>query len=351
MKDSTTMTIGCDIGDRYSVLCIVDAKAEVVGRDRITTTKSGFELFFARVEPALVVIEAGTHSPWISVLLKALGHKVIVANPRKVRLIGENQSKSDPVDAELLARLGRVDPKLLSPIQHRSEGARKDLAVIRVRSGLVDCRTQLINHARGLVKSFGERLQKCSPESFAKKARICLPKELQATLAPVLDTIDDLTKRLREIERTIEGEMAERHPEMNALQQVNGVGALTALTFMLTLEDPDRFKKSRKAGAYLGLRPGRRQSSGSDPEIHITKAGDVYLRSLLVNCAHYILGPYGKDSDLRRWGLKLAARGKKNAKKRAVVATARKLAVLLHRLWKTGEVYQPLGYGRKEIAA
>jgi transposase len=136
--------------------------------------------------------------------------------------------------------------------------------------------------------------------------------------------------------------MAKRYPETELLRQVQGVGVVTSLTYVLTVEDPKRFRRSREAGCYAGLRPGRRRSGKSDPQMRISKEGDQYLRRILVQAGHYILGPHGEDSDLRRWGLKLAARGGKNAKKRAVVAVARKLAVLLHHLWVTGEVYEPL---------
>ena len=351
MKTSTTTTLGCDLGDKQSHVCELDAEGKVTRRRTVSTTKNAFEKFFASYERVRVVIEAGTHSPWVSALLHRVGHEVIVANPRNVRLISRNKSKSDRVDAELLARLARVDPGLLSPIQHRGVVAQRELAMVRTRSELVATRTKLINHVRGSMKSQGERLPSSTSEAFAKKAAGLIPKEMQAALGPALKVIEGLTAELKVLDKKIERELPERYPEMVVLQQVNGVGGLTALTFILTLGDPTRFAKSRQVGAYLGLRPGRSQSGNADPELHITKAGDRYLRSLLVNCAQYILGPFGKDSDLRRWGLELAARGNKNAKKRAVVAVARRLAVLLHRLWITGEVYEPLRHATKAIAA
>lgn len=299
---------------------------------------------FEQRQTARVVIEVGTHSPWVSRLLSELDHEVIVANPRKVRLISANNSKDDDVDAELLARLGRVDPKLLSPIQHRGKDAQADLAVIRSRSELVDARVMLVNHARGSVKSSGDRLPTSSTDAFAAKMEPLIPEELRPALAPVLACIAQLTVEIKKATKMIATEMLERYPDAELLRQVNGVGPITAVAYILTLEDPKRFKKSRKAGAYLGLRPAKKKSGKKDPELRITKAGNTYLRRLLINCAHHILGPLGKDSDLRNWGLHLASRGKKNAKKRAVVATARKLAVLLHRLWTTGEEYQAIGY-------
>jgi transposase len=205
----------------------------------------------------------------------------------------------------------------------------------------------LINHVRGTVKSFGARLPKCSAESFHKKAADALPSELAGVLENVVETIGSLTERIRDYERRIERVCKEGYPhETGLLRQVPGVGAITSLTFVLTLEDPDRFEKSRMVGAYLGLVPAKDQSGERDPGKPISGEGDEMLRRLLVGSAHYILGPFGPDSDLRRHGEKIAGRGGKSAKKRAVVAVARKLSVLLHRLWTTGEAYEPLHNAR-----
>lgn len=297
-----------------------------------------------------VVIEAGTHSPWVSRVLAGLGHEVIVANPRKVRLISDNEGKDDRVDAELLARLGRVDVKLLSPIQHRGEGAQADLALIRARDALVGARTQLVNHVRGAVKSLGSRLEKSSARSFGGKMGEQVPEALRAALEPVLEVIAEITHQISGYDQQIRRCCQQKYPETQLLTAVPGVGALTALGYVLTLEDPHRFAHSRSVGSFLGLRPGKDKSGQQDPELRITKAGSPLLRRLLVGSAQYLLGPFGPDTDLRRWGLKLAGRGRKNAKKRAVVAVARKLAVLLHRLWVDGEVYEPL-YQSERTAA
>jgi transposase len=256
-------------------------------------------------------------------------------------MIYENDSKSDEVDAEMLARIARTDPKLLAPIRHRGAAAQADLAIIRARHALVSSRTQLVNHVRGAAKAFGHRVPKCSTKSFHKHGT-AIPMELRPALAPLLDMIAKLTAEIQKYDRQVEAMAEERYSEAMILQQVNGVGPLTAVTYVLTIEDPHRFKKSRSLGPYLGLRPRHDKSGNRDPQLRITKAGDVALRRLLVGCSHYILGPFGTDSDLRRYGLALCERGGKNAKKRAVVAVARKLAVLLHRLWMTGEVYEPL---------
>ena len=288
-----------------------------------------------------IAIETGTHSPWVSRLLEELGHEVLVANARKLRLIYANKRKTDEVDAENLARLARLDPKLLHPLKHRGEESQAHMAIVRSRQALVDCRTQLVNHVRGAAKSFGARLPKCPARSFHKRAQEHIPEALLPALGPILEQIGSLTERIRQYDRRLEAIAEERYPETDLLRQVEGIGSLTALTFVLTLEDPHRFEKSRSVGAYLGLVPATERSGERDPQKRISKEGDEMLRKLLVGSAHYVLGPFGSDSNLRRHGEKIASRGGKNAKKRAAVAVARKLAVLLHRLWVTGEAYDP----------
>ena len=342
-KERPKVTAGVDLGDKYSYLCLLDTDGgEVIEEGRVRTTPEALRRRFASERPMRVAIEAGTHSPWVSRLLEECGHQVLVANSRKLRLIYANKRKTDEIDAENLARLARVDPKLLYPLRHRGEESQAHMAIIRSRQALVDCRTQLVNHVRGAVKSFGHRLPKCPARSFHKKAAAHIPEALWPALGPILEQIGSLTERIRDYERHLETISKEHYPETELLRQVEGIGALTALTFVLTLEDPYRFAKSRSVGAYLGLVPARDQSGDRDPQRHISKEGDEMLRKLLVGSAHYILGPFGSDSDLRRHGEKIASRGAKNAKKRAVVAVARKLSVLLHRLWITAEVYEPL---------
>jgi len=337
------ITAGLDLGDKYSYLCLIDTHSgELLEEGRLRTTPEAFRRRFASESSLRIAIETGTHSPWASRVLEECGHEVLVANSRKLRLIYSNKQKTDEVDAENLARLARLDPKLLYPVAHRGEDSQAHMAIIRSRQALVGCRTQLVNHVRGAVKSFGARLPKCPARSFHNRAQEHIPEALSSALEPVLGQIASLTERIRDYERQLEEISKERYPETELLRQVEGVGPLTALTFVLTLEDPHRFEKSRSVGAYLGLVPAKDQSGDRDPQRRISKEGDEMLRRLLVGSAHYILGPFGSDSDLRRHGEKIAARGGKNAKKRAAVALARKLSVLLHRLWVSGEVYDPL---------
>jgi transposase len=337
-------TAGLDLGDKYSYLCLIDSQSgEVIEEGRLRTSPEAFRRRFSSEQPPMrIAIEAGTHSPWASRVLEECGHEVLVANARKLRLIYVNKRKTDEVDAENLARLARVDPKLLYPLKHRGEESQAHLAIVRARQALVGARTQLVNHVRGAVKSFGARLPKCPARSFHNKAPEHIPEALLPALGPVLEQIGSLTERIKDYDRKLETISEDHYPETKLLRQVEGIGPLTALTFVLTVEDPHRFKKSRAVGAYLGLVPATDRSGDSDPQKRISKEGDEMLRKLLVGSAHYVLGPFGKDSDLRRHGEKVASRGAKNAKKRAVVAVARKLCVLLHRLWVTGEVYEPL---------
>jgi len=345
------LTIGLDLGDRSSSYCVLDEAGEMLLERKLATTPEAMKETFAGMPPSRIAMETGTHSPWISRLLTALGHEVIVAHARNVRLITQSRRKDDRLDARTLARLARIDPQLLSPVKHRSAQAQLHLTEIRARAVLVSSRTALVNAARGLAKSYGERLRKCGTQQFRRETASELSAGLREALEPLLRESESLNERIQEYDRRIAKMATAAYPEVELLKQVKGVGDLIAMTYVLTIEDPQRFRKSRDAGCFVGLQPGRRNSGESEPQMHISKEGDEYLRTLLVQGAHYILGPFGEDSDLRRWGRKLAGRGGKNAKKRAVVAVARKLAVLLHRLWVSGEVYEPLRNSQKEMTA
>lgn len=345
MKKGSTQrvgVVGLDLGDRWGEYCALGWEGEVVERGRVRMVRETLVKRFALWGRVRVVMEVGTHSPWVSRALCGLGQEVIVANARQVALIARGARKSDRVDAETLARLGRVDVSLLRPIRHRGEAAQQERSLLRSRDALVRARAQLINSVRGTVKAWGERLPACSAPAFARRAAERVPEPLRRALSPLLEAIAELSVRIRALEREVESQVEQRQGELGAMRQVQGVGALTVLAFAATVEDPSRFAKSREVGPYLGLVPRRHQSGAKDPELPISKQGDAYLRRLLVSSAHYILGPFGPDSDLRRYGQRLIARGGKGAKKKAVVAVARKLAVLLHHLWVTGEIYEPL---------
>jgi transposase len=335
------MTIGIDLGDVWSHYCTLNLDGEVVDRGRFRTTPKAIEKWFADVAPARVAMEAGTHSIWISEQLQELGREVIVANVRELRAISHSDRKSDQVDAEKLARYARLDPEILRPIAHRTVEQQEALTLIRARNLIVRLRTAAVNAVRGLTKSCGHRMPASTTSCFAKRSLAGMPPGLAQALGPVLEQIAQMTLKIKQYDRQIQQLGQSQYPETQALLKVHGVGHLTALTFVLTLGSKERFRQSRDVGCYLGLRPRRSQSGDRDPQLGITKAGNTYLRSLLMECANHILRPHGRDSSLRQWGLHLASRGGKQARNKAVVAVARKLAVLLHRLWITQEPYIP----------
>ena len=337
-----TTTIGMDLGDKKHQICILDAEGEILEEASIVNTQVGLKKFFKGREPAIVAMEVGTHSPWISRALSEWGHEPLIGNAHKLRAIWDSPNKNDQRDAELLARIGRFDAKLLHPITHRGADAQIDLAVVKARDILVKTRTKLMSHARSVVKSLGHRLPKCSPECFHTRALDGLPNELYPALNGILEVIGQVNQQIKSYDAQIQSLCEKDYPETKRLRQVIGVGPVTALSYVLTLEDPTRFKKSRQVGPFLGLTRKIDQSGANDKALPISKAGDEYLRRLLVGAAHYILGPFGPPCRLREHGERIAAGGGKSAKKRAVVAVARKLAVLLHHLWKTGEAYDPM---------
>jgi transposase len=346
----TKLTVGIDLGDEWSHCCLLDEEGEIVEQCRVKTTREAMKARFGELKQALIAIEVGTHSRWVSQMLSEMGHEVIVANARELRAITGSDRKSDKADAEKLARYARVDRKILRPLRHRGEEAQVDLLVLRGRAVLVKTRTQIVNSVRGMVKSFGYRMPKCSTEKFAQLTNL-VPALLKESLKPMMEALEQVQKKIEDYDERVKKLATEKYPETKVLRQVWGVGEITTVSFVLTIEDKERFGKSRDVGPYLGLRPRRSQSSESDPELRITKAGDCFLRSLLVECAQKILSEKAPDTALKQFGMRIEARGKKKAKKRAIVAVARKLSVLLHKLWVTGEVYEPFpGASEREAA-
>jgi transposase len=342
------LTVGVDLGDKWSNYCIVGLDGEKLTEGELPTTQQDFAEFFQSLAAARVVMEVGTHSAWARDVVASCGHEVLVANPRQMEGPKRRKRKNDRIDAHRLARVGRMDPQSLFSIEHRSVKVRQDLVAVRARNAAVAVRKDLINVTRGLVKSMGGRLPKCSSSSFPYKVEGLLPAGVREVLLPLVRLVETLSSCIKEYDETIEKLGSEQYPHTKLLRQVKGVGPVTSLAYVLTLENPERFAQSRDVGPYLGLVPKQEDSGDSQPQLRITKMGDMMVRKLLVGSAHYILGPFGPDTDLRRYGLRLSERGGKNAKKRAVVAVARKLAVLLHRLWVSGEAYEPLRHALPE---
>ena len=345
MKTSSSVrTVGIDLGDRKHSVCVLDSKGGILKEESITNTRASLAALSKRHPGAVVVMEVGLHSPWISRFFQGLGHRVLVANPRKLRAIYQNERKCDRKDAEMLARIARTDEKLLYPVEHGTEEAQRDLLQIKLRDNLVRQRVDVISAVRFTLKGLGVALRSPNTTCFARHARKSLAGEHEGILKlvePSLAVIDSMTEQVRKLEKSIEELASTKYRETEYLTQIAGVGTLTSLTFILTIGDPLRFKRSRDVAAYLGLVPRRDQSGETDKQLRISKAGNSYLRRLLVSAAQYILGPFGPDCVLKRKGLKLAERGGLRAKKKAVVAVARKLSVLMLALWRDEELYRP----------
>jgi transposase len=348
-SDSRRAVFGLDLGDRSSDLSFF--KGDKIVHETLPTSIEEIRRRFKEEPTSRVILEAGSQSHWIVWELESLGHETVVAHPRRLRALFQAGQKTDRSDSEWLLRLGASDLGLITPIRVRSRGRQGDLAVLRSRNALCRMRVHAIQAVRGMCKTFGMQLPRCSTDCFARKAAPSIPCELHTACQPLLVQIQSLTESLRRIDRTLERIRKTRYPETETLMQIQTVGSLTSLTFVLTLQDSARFVSSRDVGPFLGLVPRKRASGARDPELGITKTGDVEMRRLLVLRSHYIISSRGEDCDLKRWGLMLAARGGKNAKKRAIIAVARRLAVLMHRLWVTGEVYEPLRQAERQAAA
>ncbi len=351
-REAGSLVIGIDLGDRTSHYCVRTLAQEVVMEGEVATKAEALVDLFQPLKRQRVAIETGTHSPWVGELLGLLGHEVIVGNSRKLKLITENDQKSDVVDSRLLSKLACVSVDWLHPVYQRSGETKAELTLVRAREMMIATRTALINHVRGTVKSFGCRLSHCDAGRFVEMAQVEIPNRLRGSLSGVLTVLAELQEQIYSYDCQVRHACETTHPETRWLLQVKGVGPVTALTYVLTIEDPQRFRYSREVGPYLGLVQKKRQSGSRDPQLGISKAGDEMLRKLLVNCAHTILTNAAADSDLRRWGLALLEAGQragqKGARSRAATAVARKLAVLLHRLWVDEATYVPL---RKSAAA
>ncbi len=348
IEQGMNVVAGLDLGDQYSHVCLLDLEGNIVERVRVRTTVQQFEKYFGAWASMRVVFEAGTHSLWVYRLLERLGHEALMADTHRLALITQSLSKGDERDAATLGELGLRMPQMLNPVQPCSLETQQDRTLLRAREGAVAARTKLINLVRGTVKSFGERLPKSGTEAFAKKAGAAMPASLRETLSPLLLVIQHLSDEIRRYDKKIEQLGEEKYPQTRRMRSIRGVGPITSLAFVLNLDnDATKLKSSRAAGPRMGLRPKKRDSGKSSPQLSITKSGDPMLRKLLVQCAQYVLGHHGTDSALRRWGLRLAARGGKAAKRKAVVAVARKLAILLHVLWKREVDFDPF-YGSQD---
>jgi len=337
--DPALLTVGVDLGDRISEACAYVSGC-VYERFQFPMTEGGVRTAFEGKGFGRVAMEAGAQSPWVTRLLRELGYDPLVANPRKLKAISTNERKSDRNDALLLAKLAAADATLLYPIHHRSAERDDALAVLKARDAVVRTRARLIHTVRSLAKATGFRFRQGTTEGFVHQ-ETDVPSALRPALEPIFAALRVLNEQVSVFDKRL-AEMCKSFPETESLLQVHGVGPVTALGFVLTIEDPNRFPDGRTAAAFFGLVPRRDQSGASDRQLGISKTGNGFARRTLVQAAQFMLGPLGRDSDLRRFGAKLVARGGPKAKKRAVVATARKLVVLLFALWKGKGAWKPL---------
>ncbi len=248
------LTIGLDLGDRWSFYCILDEAGKIILEQKVSTTAEAIPQTFAKIPRSLIALETGTHSPWISRLLTELGHEVIVAHAQKVELITKSNRKDDRHDARTLARLARIDPELLGPVRHRSAKAQIHLTVIRARAELVSARTALVNAARGLVKSYGQRLPQCGTQQVSRELAAGLSAELREVLEPLLQEIESLNERIPEYDERMEKIAREVYPEVSLLKQVKGVGTQIALNLCADDRRPVSVCEESRGGLFSGVK-------------------------------------------------------------------------------------------------
>lgn len=346
--------VGLDVGDRVSRWAAMRVGTGEVREGLVSTTPDAIRESFAG-GTCTVLMEAGSHTPWLVRLLAELGHRPVVVDPASLRVGGPRRRRNDRKDARGLMDLAEdVGRPRVREIWQRPQDYQQDLSLMRLRDAAVRARSLLANSVRGTVKLFGERLGSHSVKSLPKFAREELSPDLFGVVEPLLVQIEQLTEAIAGYDRKVDEYLA-RRPESARLLQVQGVGPVTTGIFMAVIGDPSRFARSRDVGDYLGLVPGLDQSGDRNPSLRITKQGNELLRRTLVQCAHFIMSTRAEDCDLKRWALKLAGDGSnKTRRKKAAVALARKLAVLLHCLWLRDEKYERFrndGEEEAEVAA
>lgn len=338
---SRAIVVGVDVSEKHLNLCEIDGDDAVCESRMANSSKKLLEHFQGKAKRR-IIIEVGAHTRWIAELLEQLGHQVLIVDPRRTKLISGSLYKDDRIDAMTLAMLGRDAPALLKTVPLRRLESQMVLTLVRARASAVKGRTRIVNTVRGVLKPYGYTIPKDSRgATFTAYIRETLDQALLRIVEPLLVLIETFNAQIKRYDDDVALVLPRLAPDTVHLTQINGVGALTVLYFVALIGDPHRFASNRDIGPYLGLCRKRQDSGDYKSELGITKAGDSLMRALLANCASYLLGPFGQDSDIRRWGLKKVGGGSRAEKKKAKIAVARKLAVVMLTLWKTGRPYTP----------
>jgi transposase len=330
--------VGLDVSQARTTVCIVDERGLVTWRGSCGTSPAAIAQTLTAQAPLLerVGLESGPLAPWLVHELRALELPVVCLDARHARAALSVQiNKSDANDADGLAQIVRTG--WYREVEVKSIESHLVRATLGVRKQLVGMRTEMNNQIRGLMKIFGLILPKGSGARFEAgvRARLAEKTELGVVVQPLLTAWRALDDQVATLERQLV-RRARRHAVCHRLMTVPGVGPLTALAFVTTVDDPTRFRRSSSVGAYLGLTPRRHQSGERDVSGRISRCGDRLTRSYLYEAANVLLTRVERWSFLKAWALRLA---KRSGPKKAKVALARKLAALLHRLWRDGTTF------------
>jgi len=337
---SNYITIGMDLGNKKHTVCALDQEGKVLWRREVANTPEALKPFFEENAGATVAMETGLCCRWISALAKSCGCDALVGNARKLAAIWQSKQKNDENDALLIAKLARADRELFHPVELRDDERHEMVQIIELREVAVSQRTQAVNSVRGLCKAHGVFIPKCDAACFHRVAKDAIPKGMAWKFKPMLRHLKGLATTIKRYDAMLE-KYAQAHfkEEVELLRTIPSVGPITSCAFVAHVADPKRFGSARDAGAYFGLTPGQDQSGDKDAPKRITKAGSTLMRHLLVTAANYILRASSPDTALKRHGERICARGGKVARRKAKTAVARKLAVVMLAMLKSGKAY------------
>ena len=330
-----TIYAGLDVSDKQTHVCVVDVEGKVIRRDCVTSDPEVLAKWLNRHCAGLtrVVLETGPLSTFLyhGMVERAVPVICICARHAK-KALSARVNKSDVNDAESLAQLARTG--WFKAVHMKAGATHIDRAALKIRAQLITARNAMANQLRGMLKLFGLRMGSVTTPNKRRERLAALftqRPDLKDVFKPLIEGIEALEVQLASSSRLLDARAA-ADPVCIRLMSVPGVGAITALTFKASIEDPGRFAKGADAGAYAGLAPRRSQSGERDYNGHISKAGDALLRHALYEAANSLLVRVKRPFALQTWGKKIA---ETKGPKRARIAVARKLAILLHRLWQS----------------